>query len=655
MDVAKGPHPGLIVSSVTPDDQLADPVADGQAWAQRQQEAFPEWVTRYGGGDPDRWDYGLDSLNVLSYIIFDDFPTMEAIDDPDNAAFTEPAAWYLGEIVRRSDAKKMRWSRQDYGFDAGHYVVQPKAKTRAWAATNPRGHLRVVAHYGEPMWLREYYTPYVAPLWDKPWPAWIHSSETGSWSWDEAAQRWSSQLDRWLDSIAGLLNLLATRLPDTALDYSTASLESVEFYTVNNLAAEGGILRDAVIAYVGECLLRSAGGRWIWDEHPEHLTNGFPVVQRSITTVSPAHLIEFAWARRDGQTFARIHRARIAEGEDSRRRGDEHSLQREATPGLDPIPEPIPPAQQWADARRTPFRDWVARYGAGRRWDFSAESLDGLAQVMLDHGPAGTAVADAPAGDDFIDGAVWYLGETLHRAKPSRWSFSANVAARVDHARAGLTISANLPFDVYPVAYPMAVYLVQELDLVVRPRAYLGPNGPETNPANLRDTYESWVTSFIRERISGSLKRREQVKRRAGRTRSDEEVLARWLAARNDEFPRWIERFGSGQDWDFSVDSLDALEALIRQVAPGPEELLEDKANADFLEGAAWYFGEVLRRYDPDGNRWSYERHYHPEPHLLGWHDGLVFERLAAVYTKNSGVLRNWYEVGRRSKERYGH
>ena len=131
MDVAKGPHPRLIVSSVTPDDQLADPVADGQAWAQRQQEAFPEWVTRYGGGDPDRWDFGLDSLNVLSYIIFDDFPTMDAIDDPDNAAFTEPAAWSGGDR-RRSDAKKMRWSRQDYGFDAGHYVVQPKAKTRAW-------------------------------------------------------------------------------------------------------------------------------------------------------------------------------------------------------------------------------------------------------------------------------------------------------------------------------------------------------------------------------------------------------------------------------------------------------------------------------------------------------------------------------------------
>jgi hypothetical protein len=145
-----------------------------------------------------------------------------------------------------------------------------------------------------------------------------------------------------------------------------------------------------------------------------------------------------------------------------------------------------------------------------------------------------------------------------------------------------------------------------------------GPNVPETNPKRLRDTYDLWVTALIRERISQSQKRREQAKRRASRRRSDEETLARWLTAHNDEFPRWIQQFGSGQDWDFSVDSLDALEALIRRRASGPEELLEDKANADFVEGAAWYFGEVLRRQDPDRTRWSYERHYHPEPHSRG-------------------------------------
>lgn len=634
-------------------EQQLDPVEDGHAWALRQQDAFEQWVNRYGGGDPGRWDFGLDSLNVLSYIVFDSFPTQEAIDDPGNAGFTEPATWYLGEIVRRSDPKKQRWSRRDYGFDAGHYVVEPTAKTQAWAAVNPRGHLRVVAYHGDPMWLRSYYVDYVEPLWDKPWPAWIQASETGAWWWDEATQRWVSQRDHWLDSIAGLLTVLAGQLPDTVLDFSTASLEAVEVFTVVNGAAQDATVRDAIIAYVGECLLRTGGGRWIWDEHPEHLTNGLPVAQRSLTRVSPAHLIEFARARRDGQTFARVHRAWLAEAEDARRRGDEHALQREATPGVDAGAEQTHPVELWAGQQRSQFGDWIARYGAGRVWDFSPGSLDALAQVVLERCGAGSGVLDAAAGEDFAAGAVWYFGETLRRAKPSRWSFNAEVAASAGQALAGLEICVNLPFDAYPTAYPMAVYLVQELDSVVRPTLLWGPDVPETNPKRLHDTYELWRTALIRERISQSQKRREQAKRRAGRRRSDEETLARWLAARSDEFPTWVEQFAPGRDWDYSVDSLDALEVLIRQRAAGPEELLEDKANADFVDGAAWYFGEVLRRQDPDRARWSLDRQYHPEPHLTGWRWTHAAEQLGAVYERDGGVLRGWWESIRRLKERH--
>ena len=92
-------------------EQLTDPVDDGQAWAGRQQDAFPEWVIRYGGGDPGRWDFGLDSLNVLTYIVFDHFPPQEAIDHPDNAAFSEPAAWYLGETAPLNLSRRTFWPR----------------------------------------------------------------------------------------------------------------------------------------------------------------------------------------------------------------------------------------------------------------------------------------------------------------------------------------------------------------------------------------------------------------------------------------------------------------------------------------------------------------------------------------------------------------
>lgn len=90
---------------------------------------------------------------------------------------------------------------------------------------------------------------------------------------------------------------------------------------------------------------------------------------------------------------------------------------------------------------------------------------------------------------------------------------------------------------------------------------------------------------------------------------------------------------------------------MIRQVAAGPEELLEDKANADFVDGAAWYFGEVLRRRHPDHVRWGYERHYHPEPCLLGWFDTIPAEHLATVYTKDCGALRKRYETIRAHRE----
>jgi hypothetical protein len=631
-------------------EESADPAADGQAWALRQQDAFPEWVIRYGGSDPAQWDFGLDSLNVLTYIIFDHFPTQEAIDHPDNAAFSAPAAWYLGEIVRRSDPKKLHWTRRDDGPYAGHYVVAPTAKTSKELPEDPQGHLRFVPYFGEPMWLRERYLDYIAPLWDKPWPPWIFSSETGSWSWDEAGQRWFSQLDQWLNGIADLLSLLAAQLPDIALDYSTASLEAVESFTVNELAAtQDLVLRAAVTAYVGECLLRTGGEHWIWDENPARLTNGFPVVKRDVKRVSPTHLIEYAWARRDGQTFARIHRAWVAEAEERRRGGAEADLQRQPTPGLDVMPEPRT-ILTWVAHAAAQFADWVARYGAGCRWDFSAESMHDLARVILAHCPAGGSLLDAPDGDAFVTGVVWYFGETLHRAKPSHWGYSASTAVRTGRGWDGTEVVTN---DEVFRRYGLSVFLLQELDSLIRSKAvWDGRESTEPDPTRLYDKYERWVTASMRERVEDSQKRREQAKRRAGRRKSDEEVLARWLAEREEGFPRWVQQFGAEAHWDFSEESLDELEALIRHVAPGPEELLEDKANADFLEGAAWYFGEVLRRVDTDGTCWEYHRGSHPEPYVGGWPPTNAAEDLATVYAKDGGVLRGHYEMKRRYKER---
>jgi hypothetical protein len=83
--------------------------------------------------------------------------------------------------------------------------------------------------------------------------------------------------------------------------------------------------------------------------------------------------------------------------------------------GLDFVPEP-PLIQTWVTHAAAQFPDWVARYGTRRGWDFSAESLDDLARVVLDHCPADPSLVDDPDGDVFVGGMVCHLGETLHCA-----------------------------------------------------------------------------------------------------------------------------------------------------------------------------------------------------------------------------------------------
>ncbi|WP_292988403.1 hypothetical protein [Mycobacterium sp.] len=257
--------------------------------------------------------------------------------------------------------------------------------------------------------------------------------------------------------------------------------------------------------------------------------------------------------------------------------------------------------------------------------------------MLLTQCPPGVELLNAQLDAEFVDGVVYYFGETLHRAKASHWSFSAEVSAATGHQLAGLSISTNHSLD----GFPLAVYLVQDINGVVKPMSWRDPP-PASKPDRLRRSYDSWVIAAMRTRVENPRKRREQTKRKSGRKKSDGEVLARWLATRNDEFDSWADRFGNSAKWDFSVGSLDMLEALIRQQAPGPEDLLEDKSRADFLDGAAWYLGETVRRLDPDHAEWAYDRDYHPDPYLWSGTPTDIFGKLADVYLTGSGALRKW-------------
>ncbi|MER5963963.1 hypothetical protein [Streptomyces sp. NPDC002057] len=91
------------------------------------------------------------------------------------------------------------------------------------------------------------------------------------------------------------------------------------------------------------------------------------------------------------------------------------------------------------------------------------------------------------------------------------------------------------------------------------------------------------------------------------------------LREREEAFPAWAAAAPAAGPWDFSLDSLDRLEDLVRGRYATTEAFDADLDGA-FLTGAVWYLGEVVRRHgdsvwlhwaeDPGAERGS---HHHPD------------------------------------------
>ncbi len=80
--------------------------------------------------------------------------------------------------------------------------------------------------------------------------------------------------------------------------------------------------------------------------------------------------------------------------------------------------------------------------------------------------------------------------------------------------------------------------------------------------------------------------------------------LVVWLDERAAGFERWAVATGAPERWDFSPASLDELEELVRSRFTGEEETTAARRDT-FLQGAAWYVGEVVCR--TKGAVWKYE------------------------------------------------
>ncbi|MFG2284854.1 hypothetical protein ACGFOU_02030 [Streptomyces sp. NPDC048595] len=82
--------------------------------------------------------------------------------------------------------------------------------------------------------------------------------------------------------------------------------------------------------------------------------------------------------------------------------------------------------------------------------------------------------------------------------------------------------------------------------------------------------------------------------------RSENDVLPLWLREQQSRFSAWVHEVGGL--WDFSPESLDLLEAAVRERLTSLEEFREQEDEA-FLQVAAWYLGEVHNHHR--GTQWQ--------------------------------------------------
>lgn len=269
-------------------------------------------------------------------------------------------------------------------------------------------------------------------------------------------------LDEWVNRSGMVIDAMAHfDLPARLeLDYSLPSLRAVvaaarEHFTdpAEALDTAEQPFVEGLVAYVGECLLRVGRGRWGWDDalgfaargHPR-LTDarllglvsshrwvfddvdvaGVPVVDAGpaldVAPASPLHLLLAELGNGPGTVAAEYERWERAAA--THAAGDPSWTEPSApilTAGFPRLPR-SPELDAWLDQRRHAFPRWAQTYGGG--WDFTADTIDALAELVFRVTPTVDALLD-PANADFAEGAGWYLGEALRLAYPSRWAFRA--------------------------------------------------------------------------------------------------------------------------------------------------------------------------------------------------------------------------------------
>jgi len=242
------------------------------------------------------------------------------------------------------------------------------------------------------------------------------------------------EVEEWLARLPDRLDYLGDfHIRDrVVLDFTGDSLAGVEGYLLDWFATADGVPGDeegewvfeGVAGYLGEVLLRLAGGAW-----RAPAVRGVALIGADealgLAPLSTADLVLAAVRDRTGAEFGRAYADWDRAVQAYQRSHPGWTPTKTPTPGVDPVE--LPPADidhlaGWLAERERDFARWSAAYGTGTTWDFSARSLDELGALVLRRIPTSVALDD-PANRAFVEGAEWYAGEVWRRAKGGRWVY----------------------------------------------------------------------------------------------------------------------------------------------------------------------------------------------------------------------------------------
>jgi hypothetical protein len=238
-------------------------------------------------------------------------------------------------------------------------------------------------------------------------------------------------LDDWVDGIS--LNLLSLEELEGEdgfrADFTGASLRGLEQALLSHFGEPGDIddpegqdLADGAAGYLGEVLLRLAGGTWGW-------RGGEPFVRADkaldLPPVFPLRLIAQAIGEQTDHEFTDVYASWEQAVGRHRAAKPRWAPKKKRTPGVDPFemsPTDAAYIAEWETKCRAAFARWTETYGASAVWDFGPDSLDVLESLLARITPTPQDLS-SPAHHDFVDGAVWYFGEAIRRIKGGAWVY----------------------------------------------------------------------------------------------------------------------------------------------------------------------------------------------------------------------------------------